>query len=78
MIGLKAEIEGRWALLEGDICLWLENDDSWIDGNPPGDGGVFVGFLDVSREPRRSSPGSPCGAWACASARPRARCSTSG
>jgi hypothetical protein len=48
VIGLKAEIEGRWALLEDDICLWLENDDSWIDANPPGDGGLFVGFLDVS------------------------------
>ena len=48
IIGLKAQINGRWALLEEDICLWLENDDSWIDANPPGEGGLFVGFLDVS------------------------------
>jgi hypothetical protein len=47
VVGLKAEIENRWSLLEDDISLWLENDDSWIDGNPVGDGGVFVGFLEV-------------------------------
>ncbi|MDP9417449.1 MAG: hypothetical protein M3P48_06380, partial [Actinomycetota bacterium] len=47
VIGLKAEIEHRWALFEGDISLWLENDDSWIEGNPVGDGGVFLGFLEV-------------------------------
>lgn len=48
IVGLQAEINGRWALLEDDICLWLENDDSWIDGNPPGNGGVFLGFLDLT------------------------------
>ena len=48
VVGLKAEINGRWPLLEEDLCLWLENDDSWIEGNPPGEGGVFVGFLDLS------------------------------
>lgn len=49
VVGLQVEINGRWALLEDDVSLWLENDDSWIDGNPPGNGGVFVGFLDLSQ-----------------------------
>ena len=35
----------RFALIEGDVSLWLENDDRWIDPNPAGDGGLFVGFL---------------------------------
>lgn len=48
VVGLRLGVVGRWALLEGEVSLWLENDDSWIEGNPPGDGGVFVGFLDVA------------------------------
>lgn len=48
VVGLRAGIVGRWALLEGDVSLWLENDDSWIEGNPDGDGGLFVGFLDLA------------------------------
>ena len=45
---LQVGIDGRFPLLSGDVMLWLENDDSWIDGNPPGDGGIFVGFLPAT------------------------------
>ncbi|MEO6525022.1 MAG: DUF6603 domain-containing protein [Gemmatimonadaceae bacterium] len=44
-IGLQAGLTERMALVTGDVMLWLENDDSWIQDNPPGDGGLFVGFL---------------------------------
>jgi hypothetical protein len=50
VVGLRLGLEPgrRWALLEGEVSLWLEEDASWIDGSPEAGGGVFVGFLDVS------------------------------
>lgn len=45
IIGLQAGLTGRFPLLSGDVSLWLENDDSWIENNPAGNGGLFVGFL---------------------------------
>ena len=45
IIGLQVGVVDRFELLGGDVSLWLENDDRWITPNPPGDGGVFVGFL---------------------------------
>jgi large repetitive protein len=45
VIGFQLGLDERLALVEGDVSLWLENDDSWIDGNPPGNGGLFVGVL---------------------------------
>lgn len=44
-IGVQVGVLDRFALIEGDVSLWLENDDRWIDPNPAGDGGLFVGFL---------------------------------
>jgi large repetitive protein len=48
IIGLQAGLTNRFELLSGDVTLWLENDDAWIDGNPGGNGGLFVGFLPDS------------------------------
>jgi large repetitive protein len=45
IIGLQAGLTQRYPLATGDVMLWLENDDDWIIPNPPGDGGLFVGFL---------------------------------
>ncbi|HSQ28716.1 MAG TPA: DUF6603 domain-containing protein [Gemmatimonadaceae bacterium] len=45
IIGIQIGLTGRLALITGDPSLWLENDDSWIEGNPSGNGGLFVGFL---------------------------------
>ncbi len=45
IIGIQVGLTSRFELLNSDIMLWLENDDSWIDGNPAGSGGLFVGFL---------------------------------
>ncbi len=45
IIGLQAGLNGRFPLATGDVALWLETDDAWIDGNPAGAGGLFVGFL---------------------------------
>jgi hypothetical protein len=44
-IGVEVGLTERFPLITGDVSLWLENDDSWIDPNPPGPGGVFVGVL---------------------------------
>jgi hypothetical protein len=44
-IGLQVGLASRFALITGDVMLWLENDDSWIAPNPAGDGGLFVGFM---------------------------------
>lgn len=44
-IGLQAGLTGHFPVVTGDVSLWLENDDSWIEGNPAGNGGLFVGFL---------------------------------
>ena len=48
IIGLQVGLTDRFELLSGDVMLWLENDDAWIEGNPPGNGGLFVGFLPDS------------------------------
>ncbi|MDQ3009337.1 MAG: hypothetical protein M3X11_01335, partial [Acidobacteriota bacterium] len=45
IIGLQAGLTERFPLITGDVSLWLENNDSWIENNPSGDGGLFVGFL---------------------------------
>lgn len=47
-IGLQVGLGDRFELLSGDVMLWLENNDTWIDPNPPGNGGLFVGFLPDS------------------------------
>lgn len=44
-IGVQLGVQPRWQLLDGDISLWLEADDTWISTDPPGDGGLFVGVL---------------------------------
>lgn len=56
-IGLQAGLTDRFALVEGDVSLWLENDARWIDPAPSGgpDGGVFVGFVP-SGMPLRFAP----------------------
>ena len=48
VIGLQIGLKARFPLVTGDVSVWLENDDSWITSNPPGDGGLFVGFLPTS------------------------------
>ncbi|HEY1366381.1 MAG TPA: hypothetical protein VGF23_04685, partial [Gaiellaceae bacterium] len=45
VIGVELGLTQRLQLVSGDVSLWLENDDSWIEGNPAGDGGLFVGVL---------------------------------
>ncbi len=45
IIGLQVGLTDRYELISGDVMLWLENDDSWIKDNPPGDGGIFIGFI---------------------------------
>src|SRR5262249_6427525 len=45
VIGVEIGLTQRMALVSGDVSLWLENDDSWIENNPPGPGGLFVGVL---------------------------------
>ncbi len=45
VIGLELGLAQRLELVSGDVTLWLENDDSWIEDNPAGPGGLFVGFL---------------------------------
>ena len=47
VIGLQLGLTERLELVSGDVTLWLENDDSWIDGNAGGDGGIFVGAVTV-------------------------------
>ena len=44
-IGVQLGLAQRMELVSGDVTLWLENDDSWIENNPPGSGGLFVGLL---------------------------------
>ncbi|MGA0611702.1 DUF6603 domain-containing protein [Caldimonas sp. KR1-144] len=46
-LGLKASLTQRQQVLDSDVQLWIENDDSWITPNEPGDGGLFVGFIDA-------------------------------
>ena len=46
-LGLQLGLSDRFALVTGDVMLWLENDGTWISsgGNS---GGLFVGFLPAS------------------------------
>ncbi len=44
-IGLLVGVDERFPLVTGDVMLWLENDGAWIEGNPGGLGGLFVGFM---------------------------------
>lgn len=46
-IGVQLGLAQRLELVSGDVNLWLENDDSWIEDNPPGSGGLFVGMLST-------------------------------
>ena len=48
VIGLQLGLTERMALINSDVMLWLENDDSWIEGNPSGDGGLFLGVLKAA------------------------------
>jgi len=45
ILGLRVGLVQRFALLEGDIALWLENDNRWIIDSPGAS--LFIGFLDV-------------------------------
>ena len=47
-IGLQVGLSARFPLVKGDVSLWLENDDSWIEPDPQGGGGLFVGFLPTA------------------------------
>ena len=47
-IGLQLGLSSRFQLVSGDVSLWLENDDSWITPNPPGNGGLFVGIIPAA------------------------------
>jgi hypothetical protein len=47
VIGLQLGLAERLELVSGDVTLWLENDDSWIDDNPGGEGGIFVGAVTI-------------------------------
>ena len=48
-IGLQVGIADRFALVEGDVCLWLETDADWITSSAGGDdGGLFVGLVKTS------------------------------
>jgi large repetitive protein len=46
-IGVQLGLAQKMQLLSGDVDLWLETDDSWIENNPPGSGGLFVGLLST-------------------------------
>ncbi len=48
VIGLELGLAERLELVSGDVTLWLENDDSWIDDNPAGTGGIFVGAVSTA------------------------------
>ncbi len=45
VIGLQLGLAQRMSLVSGDVSIWLENDDSWIENHPAGPGGLFVGVL---------------------------------
>jgi len=48
-IGLQVGIADRFALVEGDVSLWLETDADWITSSAGGDdGGLFVGLMKTS------------------------------
>lgn len=48
IVGLQLGVDGRFALLTGDVMLWLENDAAWIENSAGDDGGIFVGFLPTT------------------------------
>ncbi|HSC90825.1 MAG TPA: DUF6603 domain-containing protein [Gaiellaceae bacterium] len=48
VIGVQVGLTKRTELVSGDVTLWLENDDEWIEGNPPGSGGLFVGLVPAA------------------------------
>ena len=48
VIGLKAELMQRWTVVDSDLSLYLENEDSWITDDPLGEGGLFVGVVSTS------------------------------
>ncbi|MFL5937814.1 MAG: DUF6603 domain-containing protein [Gaiellaceae bacterium] len=50
VVGVELGLAQRMELVSGDVTLWLENDDSWIENNPPGTGGLFVGVLTPALE----------------------------
>ena len=79
VIGLNVGLGAgqRMTLFSSDVTLWLENDDRWIDPDPPGERRHLRRCaLD---EPRScaSGPSWPSTGSACASARRPGRCSTS-
>ncbi len=42
-IGLSLRLDGRLAIVNGDVSVWLENDNRWIIGAPPA--GVVLGLI---------------------------------
>lgn len=47
-IGVQLGLQPRWQILDGDISLWLEADDTWINPDPAGAGGLFLGVLNAA------------------------------
>ena len=52
VIGLQLGLAQRMALVSGDVSIWLENDDTWIENPPAGPGGIFVGVLKTGGLPQ--------------------------
>ncbi|MCK8462474.1 hypothetical protein MUY35_01255 [Aliiroseovarius sp. S1339] len=46
VLGINLALADRLAIAQGDIAVWLENDNRWIIGTP--DAGVIVGLVDIS------------------------------
>ena len=51
VIGISLGLTDRMELLSGDITLWLEDDDAWIEPDPAGAGGLFLGLLRTGASP---------------------------
>ena len=51
VIGISLGLTERRELLAGDVTLWLENDDAWIEPDPSGAGGLFLGLLRTGTLP---------------------------
>jgi large repetitive protein len=47
VVGVNLDLTDRVALVEGDVTVWLEVDDDWIDPHP-GTGGVTVGLVRLA------------------------------
>ncbi|MEP2642694.1 DUF6603 domain-containing protein [Roseobacter sp.] len=45
ILGLRIGLPQRFTLIDGDISLWIENDNRWIIDSPGA--GLFIGFLDT-------------------------------